>query len=62
MKKPAIFIDAFISDKEKKKWFDYKNHGKKIQDSWNKKLLNEDGIIVIKNLLTKEEISILNFR
>lgn len=25
-----------------KKWFDYKNHGKKIQDSWNKKLLNED--------------------
>jgi len=23
MKKPAIFIDAFISDKEKKKWFDY---------------------------------------
>ena len=25
-----------------KKWFDYKNHGKKIQDTWNKKLLNED--------------------
>lgn len=25
-----------------KKWFDYKNHGKKIQDSWNKKLLNEE--------------------
>jgi hypothetical protein len=25
-----------------KKWFDYKNHGKKIQETWNKKLLNED--------------------
>jgi hypothetical protein len=23
MKKPAIFIDAFISSEEKKKWFDY---------------------------------------
>ena len=23
MKKPAIFIDAYISNEEKKKWFDY---------------------------------------
>lgn len=31
-----------LSIENTKKWFDYKNHGKKIQDSWNKKLLNED--------------------
>jgi hypothetical protein len=31
-----------LSSEKTRQWFDYKSHGKKIQETWNKKILSED--------------------